>query len=215
MTHNSGNWDSGELKLYSNIHMTDYIGTRAILASAAIPGFFPPTEVGAQPFVDGGVVLNTPLLPAVDAGADILHAIYMDPDVSNIPSDDLGSALQTMYRMQVIGWARLINREVDHDKTLNGAVRILAQLEPAAAQAIEDFFLTRDPDSKFARRLLRPAEKSPSIAIIRPKISAGFSGSSMSHVTGLSVSSKTGSMMRSYTTVKRAVVCCAARMSKL
>jgi hypothetical protein len=104
-------------------------------------------------------VLNTPLLPAVDAGADILHAIYMDPDVSNIPSDDLGSALQTMYRMQVIGWARLINREVDHDKTLNGAVRILAQLEPAAAQAIEDFFLTRDPDSKFARRLLRPAER--------------------------------------------------------
>src|SRR5262249_51201508 len=41
------NWDSGELKLYHNTDMTDYIGTRAILASAAIPGFFPPTEVGA------------------------------------------------------------------------------------------------------------------------------------------------------------------------
>jgi hypothetical protein len=63
-----------------------------------------------------------------------------------------------MYRMQVIGWARLINREVDHDKTLNGAVRILAQIAPDAAKAIEDFFLTRDPDSKFARRLLRPPE---------------------------------------------------------
>ena len=62
--------------------MTDELGPRAILASAAIPGFFPPTEVGAQPFVDGGVVLNTPLVPAIEAGADILHVIYMDPDVS-------------------------------------------------------------------------------------------------------------------------------------
>jgi predicted acylesterase/phospholipase RssA len=150
------NWDSGELKLYKNNDMTDYLGTRAILASAAIPGFFPPTEVGAQPFVDGGVVLNTPLVPAIDAGADILHVIYMDPDVSNIPQVDLGSTLQTMYRMQVIGWARLINREVEHDRTLNGAVRILGQIDPGVAKAIEDFFRTRDPDSKFARRLLRP-----------------------------------------------------------
>jgi predicted acylesterase/phospholipase RssA len=153
------NWDSGELKLYKNRDMTDYLGARAILASAAIPGFFPPTEVGAQPFVDGGVVLNTPLVPAIDAGADILHVIYMDPDVSNIPQVDLGSTLQTLYRMQVIGWARLINREVEHDRTLNGAARILAQIDPREARTIEDFFLTRDPDSKFARRLLRPPDR--------------------------------------------------------
>src|SRR5262245_21425202 len=65
------NWDSGELKLYRNSDMSETLGPRAILASAAIPGFYPPTEVGAQPFVDGGVVLNTPLLPAIDDGADV------------------------------------------------------------------------------------------------------------------------------------------------
>ena len=153
------NWNSGELKLYRNNDMTENLGPRAILASAAIPGFYPPTEVGAQPFVDGGVVLNTPLLPAVEAGADILHVIYMDPDVSNIPQKDLGSTLQTMYRMQVIGWARLINREVDHDQTLNRAARILGQLDPQVTKTIEDFFFTRDPDSKFAHRLKRPPER--------------------------------------------------------
>jgi hypothetical protein len=153
------NWNSGELKLYRNNDMTDNLGPRAILASAAIPGFYPPTEVGAQPFVDGGVVLNTPLLPAVEAGADILHVIYMDPDVSNIPQRDLGSTLQTMYRMQVIGWARLINREVDHDQTLNRASRILGQLDPQVTKRIEDFFFTRDPGSKFAHRLRRPPER--------------------------------------------------------
>jgi predicted acylesterase/phospholipase RssA len=150
------NWDSGELKLYTNSQLTDYLGIRAILASAAIPGFFPPTEVGAQPFVDGGVVLNTPLVPAIEAGADILHVIYMDPDVANIPQVDLGSTLQTLYRMQVIGWARLINREIDHDQTLNRAARVLTQIDPREAKAIENFFFTRDPDSKFAHRLQRP-----------------------------------------------------------
>jgi predicted acylesterase/phospholipase RssA len=139
--------------------MSDKLGPRAILASAAIPGFFPPTEVGAQPFVDGGVVLNTPLVPAIDAGADVLHVIYMDPDVSNIPQMDLGSTLQTMYRMQVIGWARLINREIEHDQTLNRAARILSQLEPQVTRRIEDFFFTRDPESKFAHRLRRPPER--------------------------------------------------------
>jgi predicted acylesterase/phospholipase RssA len=151
------NWNSGELKLYRNNDMTEKLGPRAILASAAIPGFYPPTEVGAQPFVDGGVVLNTPLVPAIEAGADILHVIYMDPDVSNIPQVDLGSTLQTMYRMQVIGWARLINREIDHDQTLNRAARILGQLDPQVTKRIEDFFFTRDPESKFAHRLRRPS----------------------------------------------------------
>ena len=100
------NWNSGELKLYRNNDMTDEPRAAGDPGLGAIPGFFPPTEVGAQPFVDGGVVLNTPLVPAIEAGADILHVIYMDPDVSNIPQKDLGSTLQTMYRMQVIGWAR-------------------------------------------------------------------------------------------------------------
>ena len=64
-----------------------------------------------------------------------------------------------MYRMQVIGWARTINREIDHDQTLNRAARILGQLDPEVAKTIEDFFLTRDPDSKFGRRLRRPPER--------------------------------------------------------
>jgi predicted acylesterase/phospholipase RssA len=153
------NWDSGELKLYTNDQMSDTLGPRAILASAAIPGFYPPTAVGAQPYVDGGVVLNTPMLPAVDAEADILHVIYMDPDVSSIPQADLGSTLQTMYRMQVIGWARLINREVDHDQTLNRAARILERIDPQVSKSIEDFFADRDPESKFAHRLARPPER--------------------------------------------------------
>ena len=41
----------------------------AILASAAIPGVFPPIEIDGRTFIDGGIVDNTPISQAIDAGA--------------------------------------------------------------------------------------------------------------------------------------------------
>jgi NTE family protein len=41
----------------------------AILASAALPGVFPPVEIGGRLLIDGGVVNNTPITHAIEAGA--------------------------------------------------------------------------------------------------------------------------------------------------
>jgi NTE family protein len=41
-----------------------------LLASAAIPGVFPPVRIGGRHLVDGGVANNTPISTAVDLGAD-------------------------------------------------------------------------------------------------------------------------------------------------
>jgi NTE family protein len=45
---------------------------RNVLASAAIPGVFPPVAHGEQTLVDGGVVAHVPLLPAMGLGARTL-----------------------------------------------------------------------------------------------------------------------------------------------
>ena len=42
----------------------------AIMASAAIPGVFPPVNINGRDLIDGGVVNNTPLSHAVALGAD-------------------------------------------------------------------------------------------------------------------------------------------------
>ena len=42
----------------------------AVLASAAIPGVFPPLTIGGRHLIDGGVANNTPLSTAVSLGAD-------------------------------------------------------------------------------------------------------------------------------------------------
>lgn len=47
----------------------------AILASAAIPGVFPPVSVGGRDMIDGGVVNNTPLSHAVALGADTIWVL--------------------------------------------------------------------------------------------------------------------------------------------
>jgi NTE family protein len=47
----------------------------ALLASAAIPGIYPPVEIGGRPYVDGGVADNTPISKALDLGADTIYVL--------------------------------------------------------------------------------------------------------------------------------------------
>lgn len=53
----------------------------AILASSAIPGVFPPVEIGGEHFIDGGIVNSIPIDRAVALGAAevyVLHAGRID-----------------------------------------------------------------------------------------------------------------------------------------
>jgi hypothetical protein len=52
--------------------------------------------------VDGGLLLSTPFKPAIDAGSDVLHVVYVDPLVVNIPFPELPNSLDTLYRVYVV-----------------------------------------------------------------------------------------------------------------
>jgi len=58
-----------------------------ILASCSIPLVYPPTEIEDVAFWDGGTVANTPLGPAIDAGAEDIVVVLMTPweDEENRP----------------------------------------------------------------------------------------------------------------------------------
>ena len=95
----------------------------------AIPGFFPPIEIGAEPYVDGCVLMNTPLSPAIDLGADVIHLIYLDPDIRSIPLSDIRNTLGTIYRMMIIGWAATVNDDVEDARLINLALAAVNRLE--------------------------------------------------------------------------------------
>jgi NTE family protein len=47
----------------------------ALLASAAIPGIYPPVEIDGRLYVDGGVADNTPISQALALGADTVYVL--------------------------------------------------------------------------------------------------------------------------------------------
>ncbi len=113
------NWIEGRLEFFKNRDMTDKRGPAAIRASSAVPGFYPAAKVGAHSFVDGAVLMNTPLRPAIKDGAEVLHVIYMNTDVGKMAVDAMDSTLETLYRSQMIGWASAVNRDIAMARKLN------------------------------------------------------------------------------------------------
>ncbi len=70
----------------------------AVLASAAIPGVFPPVRVNGQLLVDGGVANNTPISTAIRLGAT--RVIVLTPDCAHasrqIPAAAVGRAMHAL-----------------------------------------------------------------------------------------------------------------------
>lgn len=152
------NWETGQVEIFSNFDFTDKLGPRIILASSAIPGFFTPETVGAQTYVDGAVLMNTPLKPAIMAGADTLHVIYLDPDVSSIPVHYLGNLLSTLYRTQVINWASTVNESIKEAEGINDALKLFRGLEGEEGVSRINAKGVLQALSKFGKRLEKLAD---------------------------------------------------------
>ncbi len=90
----------------------------AILASAAIPGVFPPVTVAGDALIDGGIVNNTPISLAIEAGAT---RVYVLPtgyacDLDEPPRTALGITLQAislLVQQRLILEVRDLQAEVD------------------------------------------------------------------------------------------------------
>lgn len=120
------NWATGALRVFGNGDMSESLGPLAIEASSALPGFFPPARVGSQPFIDGSVLLNTPLKPAIDAGGQEIYIVYLDPDISALPLAEQENTLATLYRSQQIAWAAKVELDIATARRIN---RILGWIE--------------------------------------------------------------------------------------
>lgn len=138
------NWEKGDVELFGNQpapagaeevkELTDKIGHLAILASTAIPGVFPPVEINHTKYVDGGLLLNTPLAPALTAlrtlapaesDEHIVHVIYLDPDLSDVPIDQINNTMDTLNRFSALSFASQVNRDIKNAKHVNQSIELL------------------------------------------------------------------------------------------
>lgn len=76
--------------------VVDRITPEMILASASIPLLFNPVRVGEYQFWDGGLLVNTPLAPAVALGGRRLVPVLVTPRHRTPPAERLGAHLERL-----------------------------------------------------------------------------------------------------------------------
>ncbi len=74
---------------------------RAIAASIAIPGIFPPVRVGPRTLVDGGWADNVPVAPAIALGAHFVLAVDATLEIASMTPEP-GSAMEILFRCSEI-----------------------------------------------------------------------------------------------------------------
>jgi len=70
----------------------------AIISSATVPGVLPPVRVNGRTLMDGGVVNNTPISNAIDAGATVIYVLPTGYacDLQHVPRSAIGMTLQAI-----------------------------------------------------------------------------------------------------------------------
>ena len=133
-------WERGSYRVFDNQDLCP----DAILASTAIPSIFPPVRFENSTWVDGGVTMNTPLNPAVQAGADTIHVVSLDASLHNIAAAELDNSIEAVMRTLSIAVATAIREDMASADWIN---RGLAALRRAKAGAD----LSRDEVKDFTR----------------------------------------------------------------
>jgi NTE family protein len=142
------NWQSGEAKPFYNGNFTDAEGRDVVKASASFPGIFPATQIGDVTYVDGGVVMNTPISYALDAGATELHLVYMNAAVRGVPLRTNEGTIDVLDRAFATMLAAAINQDIAMAESINAG---LESLDAAAAG--------RKTDPSDSKKLLRVAAR--------------------------------------------------------
>lgn len=110
---------SGEAEVFRNSDFTEDVGYDLILASCALPILFPPVKVNGQEYLYGGLVMQTPLQPAVDAGCSVIHLIHNEPATDPSVDSDESSTRAMMNRTLAIALSATLARDLDRRRRTN------------------------------------------------------------------------------------------------
>lgn len=108
---------TGDIRVFTNMELTP----SRLLASASIPILFPMVEDGGRHYWDGGTVVNTPLRPAIEAGATEITCVLLSPVGARElpPPTNLWEALARVTDLRMMG---NLKEDVMHAEFINGLV---------------------------------------------------------------------------------------------
>lgn len=79
----------------------------AVIASAAIPGVFPAVELDGRLLIDGGVANNTPIVDAIELGAERIYVLPTG-NACDLPEPPRGAVAMLLHAMSLLIMRRLL-----------------------------------------------------------------------------------------------------------
>jgi NTE family protein len=79
----------------------------AVIASAAIPGVFPAVEREGRLLIDGGVANNTPIIDAIELGAERIYVLPTG-NACDLPEPPRGAVAMLLHAMSLLVMRRLL-----------------------------------------------------------------------------------------------------------
>jgi NTE family protein len=114
----------------------------AVLASTALPGAFPPHELGGRLYLDGGLVDHIPLQPAIDARVDVIYVLSVGFPCP--PPADHRSARAVLAHSIGILLSQRVRIDGSHLREHNPDIRIIT-IPPVCTQVgLRDFSHTAE-----------------------------------------------------------------------
>ena len=108
---------NGDIRVFTNMELTP----QRLLATASIPILFPMVEDGGRHYWDGGTVVNTPLRPAIEAGATEITCVLLSPVGARElpPPQNLWEAVSRFADLRMMG---NLKEDIMHAEFINGLV---------------------------------------------------------------------------------------------
>lgn len=131
-------WRTGQPHTFRNRELGSPRGRDPILAAVAMPGVVPPPRVEGRFYVDAGVLMDTPLKPAIrerdpNGGPVVLHVVYVDAAVADLPTPPVSNTFTTVYRLLMLALSRLVTIDLARAQDINRQLFMKNVLEDAVA----------------------------------------------------------------------------------
>lgn len=109
-------WKRGELRVFTNQDIT----AKHILASCSIPVIYPWTRIDGVTYWDGGTMANTPLGPAIDAGAEKIYVVLLSQiGASKLPAPrNLLEGASLAFELAVLASFKMALKQLEYINAL-------------------------------------------------------------------------------------------------
>ena len=118
-------WRDGTPRLFDRAELAARGDFKPVLASMAIPGVLPEVSVDGEWYVDGALTVPTPLKPAIQDGADVLHVVYVDPLLVETRVSPNAGTFETMMRVFNILSAERVKSDIEFAALVNRGIELL------------------------------------------------------------------------------------------